>query len=89
MKHYEIDQSCWGEVRIVLSPSDFMKAARLGGMNLEDEDILPIWKALQSDPNIRKEYADTVAWLFQTLLDEFAFQSAFRNPSPFINDKNR
>lgn len=89
MNIYEIDQSCWAEVRIVLSPSDFMKAARLSGLPIEDEDILCIWNDLQTNPVLRKHYADNVAWYFQILLDEFAFEAAYRYPSPFTNDRNR
>ncbi len=89
MTFHEINNAHWAEVTLLLSPSDFMKAARLGGMQIEHEDILAVWHALQSQPDQRKDYADTVAWFCQVLLDEFAFEAAFRHPSPFTNNKNR
>jgi len=89
MKIHELNNTHWAEVSVVLTPSDFMKAARLGGLHIEDEDILTLWDNLLNDPQMRKDYADTVAWFYQVLLDEFAFQAVFRHPSPFTNDKNR
>lgn len=89
MKIHEMNDTNWAEVTVVLSPSDFMKAARLGGIQIEDEDILTIWNSFKTDPSKRLEYADTVAWFYQVLLDEFAFQAVFRHPSPFTQDKNR
>lgn len=81
-------QSCtaWAEPRLVLSPSDTFKAARLGGIAFDPFHMTELWLLAVDDPTLRLHLEDSAAHGIHQLLTLYEFEALFNTPSPFITD---
>lgn len=77
---------CGVELRLVLSASDVFKAAKIGGMPLDEQTLCELWHRLDYDPLLRLELHEAAIYALHGLLTDIAFDAVFTNPSPFIID---
>ncbi|MBL3575655.1 hypothetical protein JMK10_17735 [Rhodovulum sulfidophilum] len=82
MEHHVCNRLLGAEVTLLLSPEDFMKAAKLASMPLTDANVESIWSCITESRDLYADYAVAVAGILQTLLDEFAYEALFMNPPP-------
>ncbi|MEE4207879.1 MAG: hypothetical protein V2I43_01270 [Parvularcula sp.] len=76
----------WAEPRLVLSPSDTLKAARIGGMTFDEFHLVEYWLRTRDDPALRADLHDAAAFGLHLLLARVAFEDLFAFSSPFITD---
>lgn len=74
------------ELRLVLSASDVFKAAKIGGMPLDEKALRCLWHRLEYDPVLQCELREAAIYGLHGLLADIAFDTVFDNPSPFIID---
>ncbi|MEP3346337.1 MAG: hypothetical protein ABJN34_14895 [Litoreibacter sp.] len=74
----------WAEVKLLLSPTDLFKAAKLSGMPIDEDQITHRWEHMQSNPALCLEMGEAAAHALHLLLAQIDFEDVFDNPSPFI-----
>lgn len=76
----------WAEPCLVLSATDTLKAARLGGMSFDEFLLVDYWLRTGRDPAMRAELNDAAAYGLHLLLATVDYENLFAFPSPFIPD---
>lgn len=76
----------WAEPRLVLSPADTLKAARIGGMRFDEFHLVDYWRRTRDDPVLRADLDAAAAFGLHLLLASIDYEDLFTFPSPFIPD---